>query len=119
MGFKGLKLRDRLSRLALSQSEIKTRALKLVIKQETLIYKLKASLELQKLTRYSSISNLTSRCIESGNSRLTKGRSRKIHSEFKLSPIVLRNKVLSVVILGNTASMTVGNTDINSNNTDC
>ncbi|KAI8899798.1 hypothetical protein BC833DRAFT_584336 [Globomyces pollinis-pini] len=83
-------VRDRLARILTSRYEPKRQALRLIIykKENPLVLRIKAQMELQKLSRYTRPVAITPRCIQGG-------RTRNIIMPFKLSPIAFRERALN------------------------
>ncbi|KAJ3321338.1 40S ribosomal protein mrp2, mitochondrial [Boothiomyces sp. JEL0866] len=83
-------IRDRIARLLTAEMEPKRQALRYIIHQRELplVVRVKAQLELQKMSRYCRPAAIQPRCIVGG-------RTRNIVFPFKLSPTEFRNKALN------------------------
>ncbi|TPX62277.1 hypothetical protein PhCBS80983_g00579 [Powellomyces hirtus] len=90
-------LRDKLTRLCVSEAEVTRQALRLIANDKTGVYpkntQLRARIELQKMPRYTRPTAVHSRCIESG-------KARGHVTDFKVSRIVFRDKALAGEIPG-------------------
>lgn len=93
MGFLANELRDRLARLAVYQSRQKRDALVSITKDKSLelSIRVKAQLQLQQLSRYTSHSMLVPRCTDGGRTR---------NIVMKKSPIEFRNQIVKGLIPG-------------------
>ncbi|KAI8825839.1 uncharacterized protein EV422DRAFT_143269 [Fimicolochytrium jonesii] len=90
-------VRDKLTRLLVSETEVSRQALRLIANDRTGKYpkntQLRARIELHKMPRYSRPTAVHNRCIESG-------RTRGHVTDFKVSRIVFREKALAGEIPG-------------------
>ncbi|KAJ3146020.1 40S ribosomal protein mrp2, mitochondrial [Geranomyces variabilis] len=90
-------VRDKLTRLCVSELEVARQALRLIANDRANTYpkntQLRARIELQKMPKYTRPTAVHSRCIESG-------RTRGHVTDFKVSRIVFREKALAGEIPG-------------------